>query len=245
MDTTVAKGLSVIEVLAQSGAPMRLSAIAEQLNLQRSNVHRLLSTLAECGYVAKEPATGRYGLTLRLWELGSAVLAAHPVRCAVAPYIQELHRATSETVSLTVLEGSDVLYLDKILAPRVPRFTTRAGSRAPAGLVLPGKVLLAYEPDARACMEEAIQAGVHPLLDIGALMAELDSIHRNGYACGESNFTPGVFAVAAPIMRRDGGAAAALSVSGPRDRISSGRTGEIIEILLDACARITEHAALI
>ena len=67
--------MSVLEFLARAGGPVRLSTIAEQLNLQKSNVHRLLATLTELGYVVQEPETGRYALTLRMWELGAAVIA--------------------------------------------------------------------------------------------------------------------------------------------------------------------------
>jgi IclR family transcriptional regulator, KDG regulon repressor len=241
MDTTVAKGLRVLELLAKADGPLRLSTIAEQLDLQLSNVHRLLATFIELGYVAKEPESGRYGLTLRLWELGSSVIATHPAKRAAAPYMQELHKATSETVSLTVLDGDDVLYLEKIVAPRVLRFTTRPGSRAPAALVAPGKALLAYEPDALAIVKRAArQPGNGKKIDVAALMTELEAVRRNGYSVSKSTLTPGLIAVASPIMGRDSRAAAALSVSGPAERLSEKKVRDIIEAVLNTCARIAE-----
>jgi IclR family transcriptional regulator, KDG regulon repressor len=241
MDTTVAKGLSVLELLARADGPVRLSTIAEQLDLQKSNVHRLLATFMELGYVVKEPESGRYTLTLRLWELGSAVLAMHPAKRAAAPYMQELHKATSETVSLTVLDGDDVLYLEKIVAPRVLRFTTRPGSRAPAAWVAPGKVLLAYEPDAAAIIKRAAKQPVNgKKIDVAALMAELEVVRRNGYSVSKSNLTPGLVSAAAPIMGRDSRAAAALSVSGPAERLTEKKMRDVLEAVLHACARIAE-----
>jgi IclR family transcriptional regulator, KDG regulon repressor len=241
MDTTVAKGLNILELLAKAEGPVRLSAMAEQLGLQKSNVHRLLATFIELGYVAKEPESGRYALTLRLWELGSAVLAMHPAKRAAAPFMQELHHATSETVSLTVLDGDDVLYLEKIVAPRVLRFTTRPGARAPAALVAPGKALLAHEPDALAIIKRAAKQGVSgKKIDVTSLMAELEGVRRNGYSVSKSNLTPGVVGVAAPIMGRDGRAAAAVSVSGPAERLTEKKIRAVVEAVLNASARIAE-----
>jgi DNA-binding IclR family transcriptional regulator len=246
VDTTVVKALSVLELLARAAGPMRLSAIAEQLKLQKSNVHRLLSTLAAQGYVAQEAETGRYGLTLRVWELGAAVQALHPAKRAAAPYMQELHRATSETVSLTVLEGDDVLYLDKIMAQRVLRFTTRPGSRVPAALVGPGKALIAFEPDPQAIVERSALDPVNgQRIKVDALMRDLEDVRRDGYAASESLLTPGVFSVAAPIMGRDGRAAAALSVSGPIERLNKHSSRDLIEAVLNASARIAENVGQI
>lgn len=241
MDTTVAKGLSILELLAKADGPVRLSTIAEQLELQKSNVHRLLATFIELGYVVKEPESGRYTLTLRLWELGTAVLSMHPAKRAAAPFMQALHKATSETVSLTVMDGDDVLYLEKIVAPRALRFTTRPGSRAPAALVAPGKALLAYEPDAIAIIKRAAKQPVNgKRIDVSSLTAELEAVRRNGYSLSKSTLTPGLVGIAAPIMGRDGRAAAALSVSGPAERLTDKKVREIVDAVLNACARIAE-----
>lgn len=241
MDSTVAKGFRVVELLARAGEPLRLSAMAEQLGLQKSNVHRLLATLTDLGYVMREAGTGRYMLTLRVWELGASVLAMHPAKRAAAPYMQELHKATNETVSLTVLDGDDVLYLDKINSPRPLRFSTRPGSRVPAALTAAGRAMLSREPAAREIVERnaAGQAG-QTSIDVESVLADLDAIRHNGYAFSESALTAGLFAVAAPILGRNDRAAAALSVSAPVERLGEERVREIREAVLNTCARIVE-----
>jgi len=241
LDTTVAKGMSVLELLARSSGPMRLSVIAEQLGLQKSNVHRLLATLTELGYVSQETETSRYMLTLRIWELGAAIIAAHPAKRAAGPYMQELHRATAETVSLTVLDGDEVLYLDKIVAPRPLRFTTQPGSRAPAALTASGKAMLAHDPDPRAIVERSVKAAP-PGKPINAdtVMEELADIRAKGYAITHSSWTPGVVSIAAAILGRDGRAAAALTVSGPAERLHEAKVEEVVEAVLNACAGIAE-----
>lgn len=239
MDKTVAKGMAVLELLARADGPVRLAAIAQQLDLQKSNVHRLLNTLLALGFVAQEAETGRYMPTLKLWELGVGVLQSHPARRAAAPYMQELHRATSETVSLTVLDGDEVLYLDKLLSPRPLRFSTRPGSRAPAAMTPSGKAMLADAPDARAVLERTKARWSRARdLDVDAALAELEQIRRQGYAVSEGDGSPGVLGIAAAIP--GDGPKAAITVSGPANRISEKKRGEIVEAVLNACARIAE-----
>jgi IclR family KDG regulon transcriptional repressor len=246
LDTTVAKGLSVLQYLAKAGAPVRLSTVAEELKLRKSNVHRLLSTLSELGYVRQEPETGRYAPTLLVWELGTSVLAANPAKRAAAPYMQELHQSTGETVNLTVLDGDDVLYLDKIVSPRVLRFTSRPGTRAPAARIAAGRAMLAHEPKARAIIERAAKRPANgKKLDVEALMKELEQVRNKGYAVAESTYTPGIISVAAPIMGRDNRAAAAISVSGPAERMNKEKVQVVVEAVLNACARIAESVGRI
>ena len=242
MDTTVAKGMAVMEVLAKAGGPIRLSAIAQRLDLQMSNVHRLLNTLIELGYAAQEAETGRYLPTPKLWELGVGIITAHPAKRAAAPYMQDLHRHTGETVSLTVLDGDEVLYLDKLTSPRPLRFTTQPGSRAPAALTASGKAMLARLPDPAPVLEATIRKGPEAkTLAVQALLAEFQDILRSGYATSVSSWTAGIVSIAAAIPT-PGAPHAALSVSGPAERFTEAKRHEIVEAMLHTCARIAETA---
>jgi len=197
--------------------------------------------LAAQGYVEQDATTHCYMATLKLWELGSVRIAHHPIKQAAAVPLQRLHLATRETVSLTILSGDDVLYLDKLVSPRPVRFTSRVGSRVPAPLTAGGKAMLAYAPDARDIIRRARQR-IEKKRQVGLLelMQELEGIRRDGYAV--STFRPGVVSFGAPIMGRDGQAAGALSVSAPDIRLTGSRREEIVEQLLVACAEIAERA---
>lgn len=239
----VSRAFAVLELLALAEEPMRLSAVALRLGMQKSTVHRILTTLSGLGYVQQEPQTGCYRATLRLWELGSGLVAQHAVKRAAAAFMQQLHQSTRETVSLTVLSGDDVLYLDKIVSPRPIRFTSRVGSRVPAPLTASGKALLAHEPEARAIIRR-VRARIQDKRRVNpdALASELESVRRMGYAT--SSFSPGIISFGAPIMARDGRAAAAISVSAPESRLTKSKREEIIEQLLMACAQIAERGHL-
>ncbi|MGH6956748.1 MAG: IclR family transcriptional regulator [Caulobacteraceae bacterium] len=234
------RAFAVLEVLAGSPEPMRLSAVALRLGLQKSTSHRILQTLVGLGYVEQVQETGCYAAGLRLWELGEGIATAHPVKRAAAGFMQDLHRTTGETVSLTILSGDDVLYLDKIISPRPVRFTTRVGSRVPAVLTSGGKAILAYAADgAEIAGRSAGNLGGRRRTTVENVLEELEEVRRNGYAT--SSFNPGIVSFAAPVMSRDGQAAAALSVSAPTERLSAAKRREVIEAVRSACAHMAER----
>lgn len=240
VEGAVPRAFAVLELLAQQEAPVRLSAIAAELGMQKSTVHRILSTLTALGYVEQIVSTGCYQATLRLWELGSGIITHHRVKQAATAYLQQLHQATRETVSLTILSGDDVLYLDKIVSPRPIRFTSRVGSRIPAMFTAGGKAMLAYEPDMRTRVRRAnARLNADHRAKPDQLATELAQVLLNGYAI--SSRRPGVTSFGAPIMGRNGRAAAALSVSAPETRLPPEKREKIIEELLGTCADIAEQ----
>ncbi len=236
----VARALHVLDYVAQTGGPTRLSDIAAALGLQKSTVHRILSSLASAGYVEQMQGSSAYVATLRLWELGSHTLHEHAVKRAASAALEELHRTTGETVSLTILSGDDVLYLDKILAPRKAKFLTRAGSRVPAPFTAGGKAILAHLHDARERIERV--SAQFECIEVDALMRELAEVLERGYA--DSHDRNGVISMAAPLLTRQRRPVGALTVSAPTDRVTSEARARLIDRLLQATARASQRVAL-
>ena len=239
LDRAVFRAFQILEAVSRARDPVRLSSIAAELELQKSTVHRILQTLGAMGYVIQEPSTGRYQATLKSWELGSAVLDAHPVKRAAAPFLEELHRETGETVSMLVRDGDDVLYVDKIISPRPVRFTTRAGSRVPAILTAGGQAMVALEPDARAIVERTASrlVGVREI-DVETVLAALETVRGRGYAVSRNN--PEVVSIGGAILGENGRAAGALSVSAPLERTDADKQAAIIESVRMVCTRMAE-----
>jgi len=248
VDTTLAKGLTMLELLVQSSAPLRLSAIAQQLELQKSNVHRTLGTLIAQGYVIQDEESGRYRPSLKLFELGSKVVGAHPARRAAAPYMQDLHKTLGETVNLYVLDKAAVLVVEKLLSPRPLRFSSQPGSRLPVTTTAAGRAMLAYESDPRAVVQTSLEAFPPRddyVIDTDEVFASLEIVRAQGYAEATNSWSPGIFSIAAPILAADGHAAAAIGVSGPIERQTDENRKAIIEALLATSARIAENAPLL
>jgi DNA-binding IclR family transcriptional regulator len=239
VDTALGKGLRILEALAAAGRPVRLSHLAAELGLQKTSVHRILQLLVARGFVAQEPTSDLYYPTLKVWELGVAVANALPLKQAATPVLQELHRRTRETVSLTVLDGDDVLYLDKLIADRPTGFTTKVGSRVAAPLTVAGRAMLAWEPDARAVVER-VAARRPDGLDVERVLDEIGRARTAGYVVGRGRPERGITGIATAVPGRDGRAAAGLTVSAPTSRTDAARRDELLDAVLHAASVLGE-----
>ena len=238
MDTTIAKGLRLLNRIAHADAPVGVTAMAKEMGLEKSNVHRTLTTLLTLGYVQKDAATGRYGPTLKVWELGMKVVTRHPIIRAARPFMQILHQQTQETIHLTILDGTDCIYLDQIRAPVPVRITPVPGHRAPALFPASGRVQLAFLPNIEEVLNEF--RNTHPRgkeIKVAATLKEFATIRQQGVTFTESGWSTGINSVAGAIIGRDGTAAAAIAVSGPAERLTRERMEGLSDQVLNACTQ--------
>lgn len=239
MDTTVAKGFAVLEILARAKRPMRLSALTEALGFQKSNVHRLLGTLMALGYVEKDAETARYFASLKTWELGAAIISTNGLRRALAPHLQKLHQQTQDTVLLAVAVGHEVLFLDRVAPARALRYTPMNGTRAPMVSTAAGRVFLAAMADPAAAVARGLAA--QPSNSTAdTILESLPRVQSRGLAVVEGGLMAGTRAISAPIPGPDGRPVAAITVSGMEERMSGDHLQEVIEALLGVCGEIGE-----
>lgn len=244
MDQAVSRSLGILEALAQAGAPLRMSRLSEQVGLQKSTVHRILQTLIALGYVEQEADTGRYGASLKLWELGSAIVFEHPVKRTAASFLQALHKEVGETVSLLVPSGGDVLYLERLVSPRPIRFSVRPGSRVPALLTAGGRAMLAQSPNLKIAAAQAVLDAAHRrTFEVVDVVRLLEETQRRGYSI--SRDTPGVLSMGCAIAGRSGAPAAAISVSAPLERISPDGEQRTATALIEACSALHDTVGLL
>ncbi|WP_425312103.1 IclR family transcriptional regulator [Mycobacterium asiaticum] len=194
---------------------LTLAQIVRRTGLPRSSAHRMLERLVQLRWLRR---SGRdYELGMRLVELGS--LAVHQDRLvrAAKPLLGELHRATGLVVHLAVLDGADVLYLDKIGDRMIAAIPTRVGGRQPAHCAAVGKAMLAYQ-DNREPVDLTTRKTKYSIATAAQLTAELAKIRSHGFAFDREESLLGFGCVAAPIGG-PGEAVAAVSVCGPMNRM--------------------------
>ncbi len=242
MDTTIIKGLRVLETLALSDNARGISELAREMNLNKSNVQRILGTLSVLGYVQKDPATSRYAPTLRMWEFGMRVVHRNVVRRAAQGYLRALFEKLHESVFLCVPDNNDILYLDKMESPAPVRISSQIGWRAPAVKTASGKAILAFQSEEQ--LEQVIAAGrdhFH-LVDIDAarLRRELAAVRADGFAISESGYRQGVNSIAAPIWARDGSVVASIAVTGPVERLDTATLRSYAPEIINTATRIAE-----
>ena len=238
MDSTLLKGLAVLEALIRSDRPRGVSEFAIEIGLTKSNVHRVLQTLQAAGFVTQTTA-GHYRPTLKIWELGSRVHLGLDVAREARPHLAQLAASTRETVHLSVLDKAEVVYIDKIDSPEPVRAYSTVGGRAPAHCVATGKVLLAFAPSPLA-------DGPFPsftprtLTTDQAFQASCAEIRSRGYAVNWGEWRDRVRGVASPVRDTRGQVVAAVGISGPAERLTRARIAECIPIVLGAAERISQ-----
>lgn len=132
MNNTLLKGLAVLELLSRSPRALTLTQIGKELGMGKSNVHRLMQALVETRFVLRDEETGTYTLSIKLWELGSAVLGKLDLRRHAERHMESLMELTGESVHLSVLDGLEAAYVHKVSTARARCVRTPrsvAGSR--------------------------------------------------------------------------------------------------------------------
>lgn len=220
-NTTFVNGLALLEALARAGEPCGVSELARQLQLTKSNVHRLLQTLSDRGYAHNVGASGRYEVTLKLWELGVTVLDKLDVKRVAVEPMERLVGITGETAHLSILDHAEVVYIDKVDSPQPVRAYSKIGGRAPAYCVATGKALLAFAGAGvfDQVAQELRRHTPNTITDATELRAELRRVVETGYAVNRGEWREGVCGVAAPIRDARGEVIAAIGISGPIERL--------------------------
>ncbi|MCD0504248.1 IclR family transcriptional regulator [Bordetella petrii] len=244
MDKTLLKGLMVLETVSKHDGRMpNLDEVAQMCGLSRSNAHRTLQTLAHAGYVVRDQDTGGYRSTLKMFELGARQLTSMDVRNLATPLMRALAAQTGETVHLSVLDGLDVVYIDKIDSPQPIRAYSVIGGRAPAYAVATGKALLAFQQGGYLAHYKS-QLQSHTRLtrtSEQALKQELADVALKGYAINRGEWRDGIGGAASPIFSGLGRPVAALGISGPLDRLTPAKMKQYVPLILDAAADISRQ----
>ena len=234
-DKTLTKGLLILEYLAGAPRPMGVTDIAADMNLTKSNTHRLIGTLQSLGYVSQE-ADRRYRCTMKAWRLGNAIIGNVNLTRLAAPAMRALAMQTSETVHLCVLDGLQVLHIEEIESEQEIRIHTQRGVNSPLHCVAAGKILLAFNYDS---MRAAVGAKLHrftprTITSLKKLDAELEKVRDTGLAFNLGEFQENVGGIAAPIQDPAGNVIAAIGLSAPITRLSNIVLRKFAPIVRDA-----------
>lgn len=240
MDSTLAKGLAVLEWLVRQQRDCRLTEVAQAFGLARSNAHRTLQTLVECGWATQQPQTSAYRPSLRLFELGALVEAAADLRTLLRAPLAALANASGETIHLAVLDGAEIVYLDKFDSPLPVAAYSRIGGRAPAYCVASGKALLAAAdldaPALQALLGPLAAHTPHTITDFETLRAELERTRARGWAENREEWRLGVCGLGAPVFDARGQPVAAVGMSVPSIRFARAQA-RTLAAAVQVCAR--------
>jgi IclR family transcriptional regulator, KDG regulon repressor len=237
---TLCRGLQLLEVIAKH-PNFSIRELADKVNLPRSIVHRLAATLESEKYIQKNSAQPGYRLGIKLWFLGCVAVQATEIKEVARAELEDLAHKTSELVVLAVIDGREVVYLDKIDCPRPVRAHLPIGGRAPAHCISTGKAILAYSSD-----DEILSIITSKKFNSQtpggpeAFKSDLTQIRRRGYAINLGAWRGEVGGVASAIRDREGNAVAAIGVTVPLHRLTKENIGRLGRLVMKATATVSD-----
>jgi IclR family KDG regulon transcriptional repressor len=240
--------LRILESFGARERDVSLADLADRVALPKSSVHRLLTTLVAHGFVDRDPATRRYTLGIRLFELGSAAIHERGLHGAAQPQLEELSRATGETCHLAVLSGTEAVYVYKVDGPSDISMSSRVGGRAPCHATSIGKVLIAWAaPEQIAAVRARPMAAItaNTITSSARFDAELVRVRAQGYALDLEEYAEGLHCISAPVRDQMGRVSAALGIAGPRTRIHGDRLVALIPMVVEAAHQLSRQLGFV
>ena len=240
----VLRAVRLLKAFGPAQDELALGDLVRLVGLNKTTTYRLLTALEAEGLVQRGPGGEGYRLGPELLALGSRALGASDLRHAGRGELSALASATRETASLEVLVGAHALILDEAMGSHLVGTTPSVGTRWPAHATATGKVLLAElgEEELAGLLGPTLFALTpRTITDPTVLRRELGRIRDRGFATNVEELEPGYTAVAVPVRAQGGRVVAALSIGGPRLRLSPERLVEVAKLLPAPAARISER----
>ncbi|GAC1378488.1 MAG: allantoin degradation transcriptional regulator AllR [Ktedonobacteraceae bacterium] len=236
---SVERAFDLLECLARSPQWVGISELSAATGQPIGTVHRLLKTLMLREYVVRDKRMRRYALGPAVRMLATPDLQMPNWTEIAAPFLRKLVEVSNETSNLAVMERDKAIYVAQVQSLRMIRVFTEIGNRVPLHSTGCGKVLLAYQPDdiiASIMIGSGLPAYTDKTItDPKQFRQELDAVRKYGYAVDNGEQEEEVFCVAVPVYASRSKVIAAMSISGPANRLDSER----IQILLPHLKRIS------
>jgi IclR family transcriptional regulator, KDG regulon repressor len=235
--------LNLIEQLSNFDR-IGVTRLARHLQVPVPTAYRMLRVLEGAGYVEQLADSKEYRLTLKLFELGSKVASRTTLRDVAAVEVERLAQQSGLATNVSLLVGSDVLYLAQVKTEELLAVNLTPGSRAPATSTAMGKAMLAVE---FRQLKSIVGPGPYPrrtehsITTYEALVAELAEVQRVGYAVDRQELNLGVFCVAAPILGVRQTQPAAVSVSAYRPHMDAAEEERLGKLVIAAATRISDR----
>lgn len=238
---SVEKAFRVLRAFDGRRPNLSLSQIAEETGLDMSAAQRFTHTLAKLGYLGKNPDTKRFELTVKALDFGYHYTRASGFVERGMPYLLHLSKATEETVNLTVLDDTDIVFVSRFMSRHVLNNDVITGTRLPAYCTAPGIAILSGLPEdvAHTILEKSdlYPFTPHTTWDIDALKAKLKQSATQGYATAFEEYFHGDLSIAAPVLDANGTPYGAINIAVSRSRYTPEETEERFAPLVTAAAR--------
>jgi DNA-binding IclR family transcriptional regulator len=240
---SVDKALLVVELLLRHPEPLSARAIADLLGINRTTTHRLLNALIYRGWIEKPAGTASYRLSLKFLAMAHVASQSRSFILEVRPTMERLSQLSRETVHLGVLDGVEMVHIDKVESPERVGISSKVGSRAVPHVTGLGKALLAASPDAvvERYLQYATGRGApERITDRAAFLSEIERTRERGYSIDNEEDSIGVRCLGVAVLGAGGTPIFAISLTGPSPRFTQERIEELAPEVL-ATVRDLSH----
>jgi len=246
---SVEKALDIILAFSEDKPQLSLPEICKMINMPKSTVYRLLSTLENRGFIEHSQMNGKYQLGSRFIKLSNIALKNYDLNETALPVMNELRDKTGETINLYAKKGLDRVCIEQAEGfHHLRRFST-IGDILPLYCGASGKLLLAYENEQeieKVLNQIGHKAGTrNTIIDYESFLKELVGIREQGYAFSKGEREVGVTSVAAPIKNSGGKVVAAVSISGPDARFTEENIKNYKKLVAEGAAKISSNLGYI
>jgi IclR family transcriptional regulator, pca regulon regulatory protein len=245
--TAFARGLAVIEAFGPSRRRMNLAEVASLTRVDRAVARRLLHTLVELGFARVEGK--QFELTSKVLQLGYTYLSSLGLDSRLQPYLDELSQAIGESVSVSVLDGAEVIFIARSEAPGSSiAYVVKTGMKLPALSSSSGRILLAARPDDEVeAMLDRVKIEARTSKTIVEPRQVLDIIRtarQSGYACNDQELELDLFGLSVPVRNQAGRVVASLNTNSQARRLTARRLKQELLPAMRDCAKAMSSVLL-
>jgi DNA-binding IclR family transcriptional regulator len=235
------RALGILDLLWKEGPELTLVELTERLGLNKSTVRRLIKVLEQYRFIEQSPRNGKYRLGLKLFEMGSSVMAHLDLRERARPYLERLVFEAGETAHLCILDEGEVVYLEKVETQRTVRIPSSVGRRNPAHCTAVGKAILAFLPENElgdVIQKRGLRAYTrNTITTLAQLKRDLQLVRQRGYSLDNEEIEEGLKCIGAPVRDYSGKVIASVSIAGPAFRLTKDKIAALAQAVVE-----TAHA---
>src|SRR5574340_703266 len=243
-DSSALRALAVLEYLVRADGPVSLDDATQACKLPKPTVYRILGLLQRNGFLQREPSSKRYSVGARLSSFALDVLQSSTLRMKRRQILRQLVEEIGETCNFTMLDGNEVLYLDRVETTASVRLHLEAGARLPLHCTASGKLFLSQLPSAEVhelLGSEPFESYTdHTITDYATLEAALERARSSGVGTDEAEYDRDSVCIAVPVSDKHGRLCAALAVHGPTSRMTLEKGLQYLPALRDTAQRLAD-----
>ncbi|MCC6195824.1 MAG: IclR family transcriptional regulator [Burkholderiales bacterium] len=246
MLTSVKRSAEIIEAFVDGQREWGVGELASHMGMPTPTVHHFLASFRKAGWIVQDPATRRYRLAIRLWEIGCAAVNFREVAESARPFLRRLVSECRETVHLGMVPLEDphsVVYLDRVDSSHPVRIVTMLGSSAPSHSSAMGKAIIAHNPEFERAVLKGPLEEVTPrtLIDPEALRKDLALTRKRGYSMSVGEYMGEMVGIAAPVCDRVGVVNLGIGIWAPTARMTPEFVARTAPSLIDGADRISRQ----